>query len=356
MTAPHILMLPVSDERGASTRYRVLAHLDALNESGFRCEVRSPLDLNRDGPARLARRAADLVRDLYSNVSEDLLFIHRKMYPAALASRLRRERRPVVFDMDDAIDLPPPGKEPGTMGRHRYRRNFLATVSAADLVICGNEYLVSRLPHDRYEVLPTPVDTRRFSPGRLPVPPGPTLGWVGYSDNLPYLESLGDVFREVGRRHPGLKLIVVADRAAKIDGVDVEFRRWRLEDEVNCFAGIRVGLMPMSDSPWTRGKCAFKAIQYMSLGIPAVASPVGMNREVIRHGENGFLPADPEGWIEALDALLSEPELARRIGREGRRTVQSRFALDVVSARLVELLAYVLHEGCGSYSSSNNRA
>jgi glycosyltransferase involved in cell wall biosynthesis len=349
-------MLPVSDERGASTRYRVLAHLEALEDAGLRCQVRTPLDSGRTGVERLVRRAADLVTDLYSPVSEDLLFIHRKTYLPPLASRLRRERRPVVFDMDDAIDLPPPGKEPGRLARERYRRNFEATVSAADLVICGNDYLASRLPHQRFEVLPTPIDTRRFSPGRLPVPGEPAVGWVGYSDNLPYLQSLDDVFRELARRHPGFRLIVVADRPMTIDGVKIEFRRWSLEEEVACFGGIRVGLMPMTDSPWARGKCAFKALQYMALGIPTVASPVGMNRQLIHHGENGFLPRDSEGWIEALDALLSDPERARTIGWEGRRSVVAGYSLDVVSARLVELLAFLIHEGCGAYSSSSNRA
>jgi glycosyltransferase involved in cell wall biosynthesis len=288
-----------------------------------------------------------MIRDLTSRAGEDLLFIHRKTYLPLLAGHLRRPGRPVVFDMDDAIDQPAPRRSTPARDVRRHRRNFLATVEAADLVLCGNRYLASRLPHGRHELLPTPIDTRRFSPRALPPPPGPALGWVGYSDNLPYLEALAEPLRQVAARHPGVRLIVVADREPRIPGVEVEFRRWRLEDEVSCFRDIRVGLMPLEDSPWTRGKCAFKAIQYMALGIPAVASPVGMNPEVIRDAENGFLPADAAAWVEVLDALLSSPDLARRIGEAGRRTVEERYSLDKVSARLVEILAGVLANGSG---------
>jgi glycosyltransferase involved in cell wall biosynthesis len=164
------------------------------------------------------------------------------------------------------------------------------------------------------------------------------LGWVGHSDNLPYLERLDGVLGEIARRRPDTRLVVVADRPPRLAGIEVEFRRWRLEDEVSCFGGIGVGLMPLDDGPWTRGKCAFKALQYMALGIPTVASPVGMNREVIRDGETGLLPADEQAWVAALERLLAEPAFAARIGAAGRRTVEQRYALDVVSRRLVEIL------------------
>jgi glycosyltransferase involved in cell wall biosynthesis len=254
--------------------------------------------------------------------------------------------------MDDALDLPPPGKELGPAARLRYTRNFQATVGAADLVVCGNAELAARLPHERFEILPTPIDTERFHPGAVPPPERPTLGWVGHSDNLAYLESIAEPLREVRRRHPRMRLVVVADRAPQIPGLDIEFREWSLASEVSCFAGIGVGLMPLADTPWARAKCAFKAIQYMSLGIPAVASPVGMNVEVIRPGESGYLPQDGQGWVSALDALLSDHGLAARIGAEGRRTVLQDYSLEVLSRRLVGILRTV----SDTTSSSSRRA
>jgi glycosyltransferase involved in cell wall biosynthesis len=338
-TARRILMFPVADECGASSRYRVLSHLPGLRAAGFHPEVLFPL-VRPGMPAavRLVCRTAGLSRDLLASRGGDLLFIHRKTYPAPFARRLRRRPGPIVYDIDDAIDLPPPRLSATPALLQRYRSNFESTATAADLVLCGNAELARRLPHDRAAILPTPVDTERFAPGRIAPARGPAVGWVGHSDNLPYLESLAGPLREVARRHPNLKVIVVADRPPDLPGLHVEFRPWRLEEEVSCFAGIGVGLMPLADTDWARAKCAFKAIQYMALGIPTVASPVGMNRDVIRDGENGFLPADQRGWVETLDRLLADPPLTARLAAEGRLTIERDFSLRVLSARLVSLL------------------
>ncbi len=334
-----MLMLTVDDARGASTRYRVLAHRPALHAAGITSALRLPLTVDAAPLTRPAWRALDLLRDVAGTRGDaDVLFVHRKTYPPLFAARLRRKNQPVVYDLDDAIDLPPPDRpqDPATLAR--YRANFEATLRAADLVLAGNRDLAERAGHASVEILPTPIDTERFAPGKTTPARGPVLGWVGHSSNLGYLESLAEPLRAVARRHPGLRLVVVADRPPRLDGVDVEFRRWSLENELSCFDGIAVGLMPLDDTPWARAKCAFKAIQYMALGIPAVASPVGMNREVIVDGESGFLPATPAAWVEALDALLRDPDLARRIAAAGRATVERDYALPVVSRRLIELL------------------
>ncbi|MBI4161481.1 MAG: hypothetical protein HY509_03445, partial [Acidobacteria bacterium] len=252
--ARRVLILPVADQEGASTRYRVLAHLPALEAAGFATEVRFPLTRFRRGASYRLLRALDLTRDICRSGGADILFIHRKTYPPPLALGLRRPHRAVVFDLDDALDLPPPGKDPGERGRRRYRRNFIATLEAADLALCANRALASRLPHDRFEILPTPIDTTRFAPEAVGEATGPVLGWVGYSDNLGYLESLTPHLLEVRRRHPGLRLVVVADRPPRMPGIEVEFRQWSLASEISCFRGICIGLMPLDDTPWARAK------------------------------------------------------------------------------------------------------
>lgn len=329
-----LLAIAVGDERIASVRYRVLAHVPAFESAGFSVNVRYPVA----SQGRLGR-LADLVRDTVRPIAEDVLFVHRKTYPFPFASALARSRRTFIFDMDDALDLPPPGHVAGRSEIARYRRNFEATIRDADLVLCGNGELASKVPHGRTAIVPTPIDTTRFAPGAVVPANGPTLGWVGHSDNLPYLAALAGPLRELTRRRPGLKVIVVADRPIELPGVTVEFRKWRLEEEVSCFGGFAVGLMPLEDSPWARAKCAFKAIQYMALGLPVVASPVGMNRELIRDGVNGFLPGDAAAWLMTLDALLTDASLARRIGAEGRATVERDYALSVVGSRVVGLVA-----------------
>ncbi len=122
----------------------------------------------------------------------------------------------------------------------------------------------------------------------------------------------------------------------------MEYRPWTLENEVECFNGIGIGLMPLDDSWWTRAKCAFKLLQYMALGIPSVASPVGMNREVIEHGRNGLLAKTDEDWISGLNELISQPAKRRDIGSAGRATVKRSFDLPVVSDRLLKALTWVM--------------
>jgi len=342
--AAGVLALAVSDARAASTRYRLLAHLPCLVAAGLRPEVRSPLTLGRRGSLRRLYRAADLLRDLALARRFDLVWIQRKMYPPAVARHLGRPGGRVVLDLDDAVDLPPPDRACGARARRRFRRNFEATAGRADLVLCGNRELAARLPHARFEIVPTPIDTARFDPRRLRPTDRPVIGWVGHSSNFAYLEALAGPLREIRRRHPDAVVRVVADRPPALSGVPVEFERWTLEREVECFEGLRVGLMPLADTPWARAKCAFKAIQYMALGIPAVVSPVGMNVDLVRHGDNGWLAAADGEWIDGVDRLLGDAALRARLGAAGRRTVVERFSLEAVGARLAAILAALVAE------------
>lgn len=342
-----LLMIPVGDETVASVRYRVLAHLPALTRAGLSPRVRFPRPATTVAGRRLLR-TFDLLGDAREARRARTVFVHRKTFPPAFAARLAGTAAPIVFDVDDAIDLPPPASASTPSELLRYARNFRATAMAADLVLCGNAEIAKRLPHGRYELLPTPIDTARFRPGGAAPPARPTLGWVGHSDNFGYLESIAAPLREVVRKHPGTTLVVVADRAPELPGVPVEFRRWSLEAEIDCFAGMSVGLMPLLDTPWARAKCAFKAIQYMALGIPAVVSAVGMNRELVRDGVNGFLPEDDAAWVRALDALLGDASLRARLASEGRATVERDYSLEALSARLVSILRDVSTDGRSS--------
>jgi glycosyltransferase involved in cell wall biosynthesis len=250
----------------------------------------------------------------------------------------------LIFDADDALYLPSP-EEPQTLtARRRYRRNFDATAAMADLVFCGNAELAAKIPHQRVEILPTAVDCDRFRPEVVGPPQGAVAGWVGHSSNFPYLEAIANPLREVAGRHPGFKLVVVADRRPRLEDVPVEFRPWSLDREVECFRGIDIGLMPLDDTPWTRAKCAFKLLQYMALGLGTVASPVGMNRDVVEDGRNGLLAADGADWVRCLDELIRRPEKRRLLGQTGRETVLRDYSLPVVSCRLIAAIDRLVPE------------
>ncbi len=342
-----ILVRAVGDEHTASTRYRVLKHLNGLSTAGFDVVVETG-SAPRSGWMRLPSRLFELIRDTQSRPDADLLFIQRRTYPPPFARRLAEFELPVVFDFDDALYLPPPFADQGTRSHDRYRGNFEATCRAAEFVISGNSELASQVPHDRVETIPTAIDCRQFSPSAIAAAIGPVIGWVGYSDNLPYLEALADPLRELAHRHHDLRLLVVADRPPQIDGVRVDFRPWSLATEVSCFRDMGIGIMPLEDTPWTRAKCSFKLLQYMALGIPAVASPVGMNREVVEDGRNGCLASTPEEWFICLDRLLGDCDLRQKLAAAGRDTVVGRYSLEAISPRLISLLNGVLDTWTGA--------
>jgi glycosyltransferase involved in cell wall biosynthesis len=342
-----LAILVVGDETVASTRHRILVHVPALAAAGFQVSVAQQRPRPKHRLLRVPLRLLDEIRDFRRAARADVLMIHRRCYPPVIANRLFRQRRPVVVDVDDALYLPSPTEPQTAAVRKRHRKNFDATAALADLVLCGNDELASEVPHDRTTVLPTAVDCTRFRPRASPGD-GLTVGWVGHSSNLGYLEALADPLREIASRHPGFRLRVVADRSPRLDGVPLEFRRWTLDQEVACFDGLDIGLMPLLDTPWTRAKCAFKLLQYMALEIPAIASPVGMNRQVVRHEVNGLFASSDREWVVGLERLVTDVELRRRLGRDGRTTVLERYDLPVVSHRLIESLRTVVARGATS--------
>ncbi len=284
-----------------------------------------------------------MMRDILGWRAAEVVLLQRKLFPPALARRLPRRGQRLVLDFDDAIDLPPPSVPAESSLLARYRRNFHATATVIDHALCGNTRLAERLPHRRHTIIPTPVDTARFSPSALPPPEEFALGWVGHSDNLPDLESLREPLVQLHAIHPGLRLIVCSNRPPKLPGMMVEYRQWSLAEEVSCFRGIRIGLMPLKkDDAWTQGKCAFKAIQYLALGIPTVASPVGMTTEVVMDGSTGFLARDDAGWVSAVDTLLRNRQLWQALAIQGRHHICRHFSLEAISPRFVAALENVL--------------
>ena len=340
-TAPRLLALVVGDETMASTRQRVLGYLGALRAAGFDPRVRFEPRWSHVPVLRRLGRLRELLATTRFH-DADLVMIQRRTFPPWFARRLARQPQGRVFDFDDAIDLPPPTASPTARDLLRYRRNFLATVAVSDRVLCGNSVLAGRVPHGRCEVLPTPVDARRFCPGALPVPSGPVLGWVGHGDNLGYLEALAEPLAEIGRRHRDLKLVVVSDRRPELPHVAVEFRPWSLGRELEGFADIAVGLAPLADTEWTRAKCAFRLLQYMSLGVPAVASPVGMQAEVGVDGVSVLLARNGHEWVRAVDSLLRDRELRLRLARAARKEVEQRFDVPIIARRLIAVLEDLL--------------
>lgn len=335
-----VLFLTVGDRHSPGTRLRTLAYRPYLESRGHRVDVLVPLgpDPNRLRRRRLLR-PVEMVRDLAAASRADVVVVYRKTFPGVTARLLRRVASKVVFEFDDAVYLPSPDEPQDGSTRRRYRQNFRSTVAAADLVIAGNRHLAAEVEHRRTEILPTGVDLSVFNPK-----PGPTdaegcvLGWIGTTGNLPQWTRLLPVLERIVRIDPGVRLKVVSNGEPPPCDLPLIHERFAIEREAACLGDFDIGLMPLEDTPWNRGKCSYKALQCMAMGLPVVVSPVGMNREVVEDGVSGFFAETEDEWIARILQLAGDEKLRSRQGGAARAAVEREFALESVAARMVDFV------------------
>jgi glycosyltransferase involved in cell wall biosynthesis len=208
---------------------------------------------------------------------------------------------------------------------------------STDMVIAGNSFLRDMTARDglRVELLPTPcpAETCRRNPG-----PGGSIGrklvWIGSRSTLKYLQMLVGVFRRLSGLFPDLQLMVISDSFEDVEGIRTQFIRWTEATEYGSLVQGDIGLMPLYDNDWCRGKCGYKIIQYMACGIPAVASPVGFNAQLIRDGENGFLADSEEDWVRKISLLLEDKKAYMDMSLKARRTFEEGYRVEPSAKKL----------------------
>ena len=264
--------------------------------------------------------------------------------PPIFERLIKRANVPLIFDFDDAIFLPSAGSANGLFRLLKFPWKTRTICRLASHVIVGNPYLADyvRQFNERVTVVPSTIDLEKYRIGRRAdenVPP--VIGWSGSPSTLPYLNLLANPLRELARKER-FRLRVIGAEGLRVSGVEVESLPWRASTEAADLRAIDIGVMPLPDNGWTRGKCGMKALQYMSLGIPTVCSPVGANSNIIRDGKNGLLAATDEEWVAGLTRLLRSPSLRTRLGDAGRLTVEANYAASVHAPRVYEILKSVV--------------
>lgn len=338
-------------EEAPSTRFRLAQFRQPLGERGIELEidpfVRGDEYAHAYGLGHLTRRARLLAR-MYGRRWEsigraaevDAVIVHRELSPVVhvpMLQRLRRTGVPFIFDFDDAIFIPAAGSNPLLKPLRRPRNTTASLCRGAACVLAGNEYLADFARQVRgddapgVKVIPTVVDTDRFRPAsEIEDRDVPVIGWTGTHTTTSYLVSLYPVLARL-RERVEFRLLVVSNRAPPpLPGVEVQFVPWSPDNEVSCYGAIDIGVYPLSADTWTLGKCGFKAIQYLSCGVPAVGSRVGAIREVIVHGETGFLADTDDEWLGSLETLIRDRSLRRRMGERGRTSMLQRYSVEAV--------------------------
>ncbi|MCZ6688336.1 MAG: glycosyltransferase family 4 protein [Planctomycetota bacterium] len=291
-------------------------------------------------PARASRR----LRLFKSLRSYALVGIQRKLFGAAYFYLLRRLVRRLVYDFDDALYIRDSRDWSGRSWTRRGR--FERTVRSADLVIAGNRLLVAeaRRYNRRVRLLPTSIDTNRYRPlpRRSRSGSAVTIGWIGSRSTLFYLEDIAATLDLVPA--PGLppvRLKVIADEFVRLRRMEVIRKTWREEEEVDDLRGVDIGIMPLRDDLWSRGKCGLKLLQYMAMGIPVICSPVGTNLDLVTDGVEGLHAAGAEGWVQAVRRLAADPVLRKRMGQRGREKVERNYSATGAAEHLAEILRSV---------------
>ncbi len=274
----------------------------------------------------------------------DVLFIQKVIFPAPVRWLLRLCRPPVAYDFDDAI-FTTEVRQQNWLARFKERRNargLPAMLRLAELAVVENPYTARFAARhvSQVAIITGPIDTQRYCGANSEVDGNGqvVLGWIGSATTLPYLDLIAAPLERLCRRFPQVRLCLIGAHEAPRGDFPVEVKAWRLEDEVEDLRGFDIGLMPMPDDPWTRGKGGYKLLQYMAMGLPVVTSPVGVNREIVSDGDNGFWAGDAAEWEERLARLIDDAALRRAMGQRGRAAMEARYALDVSSRRLFDLL------------------
>ncbi len=326
------LLVLSNNIKRASFRQRIAVHLDFLRANGIDCEV---VELPSGSLARrkLFRKAADF----------DGVFLHKKKLNFIDAFWLRRYSRKIIYNFDDAIMYSDKNPE-------HYSRShlipFRRTVRLADMIITGSSYLAeqARRFNRNVEVLPIGLKVSDYIPDCLAkVDDKIGLVWIGSCSTLKYLAEIKPALEEIGSCFNNVILRIVCDDFLELENMPVEKRLWSEDTRGIDLATSNIGLAPLPDNRFTRGKCSFKVLEYSAAGLPVIASPIGTNREYVKNGATGFLATDTRQWVERITQLIENPHLRKRLGKEGRAFAQ-KFDVGVIGKQLAKLITKCLQD------------
>src|SRR5215204_915794 len=279
----------------------------------------------------------------------DLIYILREaalLGPPVFERLIAQSGVPMVFDFDDAIFVSYRSPSNGYLSYLKFASKTKTICRIASHVMVGNPYLAeyARQVNDRVTVIPTTIDTEKF---KVPPPRGksgpPVIGWTGSYSTVQHLDTMRGALKRLAEKE-SFRLRVIGTPAYECAPVDVEAMPWRADTELEDLGEIDVGVMPLPDDRWSKGKCGLKALQFMALGIPTVCAPVGVNTDIIQDNENGFLAATEAEWVDKLSRLLRSAELRGRLGDAGRATIEQKYSAAIQAPRVYEIFESVVRD------------
>lgn len=357
-----ILFIVPYPTEGPSNRFRVEQYLDYLKKKNilyclrpfYNSHVYRILHQRGSSIAKALyllwftlKRIADVIRA----INYDIVFVHRESHPlggAIFEFLFKAAAGRLIYDFDDSIFLSTDGNARGSakfIGFFRRPSRVKKIISLSDHVIAGNNFLAEYAQrfNSNVTILPTCIDTAIYKPrAKSHESVNVVIGWIGSPWTAIYLSFLNDVFMRIVDRFDNAQIRIVGARNKELEHPRINYRDWTLSSEVEELQQFDIGIMPLSDDEWAKGKCAFKIIQYMSVGIPVVASSVGMNLDVINNNVNGLLVKTEDEWFQGLSHLIQDASLRSSMGQEGRIITQSKYSVTSNAEKLINILKKVL--------------
>jgi glycosyltransferase involved in cell wall biosynthesis len=347
-----LLLAPYPLRMIPSQRYRFEQYLSLFAESGIEVQVRCLLDAEttkvlykpghlKEKISSVLRGALGRVKDVWDARSFDVVFVHREAFPLGypfVERVLAALGRPYIFDFDDAIYMSNTSEANKLIAPLKYPQKTEVIVKHAALITAGNPFLAewAKALNPNVMVIPTTIDTDIYQPKKPNIDGKICVGWSGSTTTIAHLAPMSGLLREL-QKNFGVRLRVIGDPSFRIEGAEVESIPWREETEYQDVQEIDIGIMPLPDEPWARGKCGLKALQYMAAGVATVMSPVGVNVEIASDGA-AMLATTMSDWEMTLTALIADPVARSALGAAGRARAEERYSVKANFPLYVEAL------------------
>lgn len=340
-------------DRSPGQRYRHEQYLEYLTQSGIKCTL-SPLltTMNEDqafygktvipkiwtGVKALVRR----FKSILSASKFDLVYIYRDafFFGTFFERWLARKKVKIIYDFDDAIWMMDENPDQGIFNKLKNPRKTSTICQLANRVIVGNEYLANFASqfNSNVTIIPSTIDFENYNGITKKEKGQVCIGWTGSFSTLKHFETVIPALELIKAKYQDLVYFkLIGDPTYTYPPLSIVGQAWNSSTEAEDLSELDIGLMPLPDNEWTRGKCAMKGLQYMALEFPTIMSPVGVNSEIIQDGQNGFLASSTEEWVEKLSLLIEDASLRKRIGMAGRKTVERDFSVEANKEKWLEV-------------------
>lgn len=348
-----VLFLTMSTEIAASSRVRVFQYFSYLDKAQVRhkaisyvCDAQFKKEVSLKKQGILDKVVyklyswANLWKCIFLSPAYDVVFIQKVLLHVTTQKLIKLLNKNIVFDFDDAIYLADKAKYGKDTTKRKFESRLIHMLKISKCVIVGNNHIKDYALGFNKDVfvIPSPIDDQRYSPRQKSSPNSKiTIGWLGSFPGTVYIKQLCNVFKILSAKYSDLKIELVGSDDLKIEGVYVTTKKWNFDTEIFDLQNFDIGIMPLNDDEWCRGKCGYKILLYMAVGLPVVASPVGVNSEIIKNNITGFLATTEDEWVDKLSQLIDSEKLRTEMGEKGRKVVEEKYSYAVNAPKLLKI-------------------